>query len=216
MILFLADNHYNAFSGKNIHGEIENDYAIDFSEDDFAKLADINSGKYQLLMLHMIAGTCNNDHPDQASQDALKTYLEKGGNMLLLHGSSAAFWEWDWWRKIVGHRWVRRDDPDGSEQSTHPVEPYSVSLCNAIHPLAKKLQPMDFDTDEIYINLEQTAPTIDLMETYYDKKRYVQAWSCPTPWGGEIIGLLPGHAPSVTSNPQFLANLKTIINYLQP
>ena len=33
--------------------------------------------------------------------------------LLLLHGSSAAFWHWDWWRRIVGYRWVRGNDPDG-------------------------------------------------------------------------------------------------------
>jgi len=215
MILFLADNHYDAFSGKNINEEIQGNFKIDFFEDEFAQLANIDSGQYHLLMLHMIAGTCGNDHPDEDAQQALKSYLEKGGNLLLLHGSSAAFWEWDWWRKIVGHRWVRRDDPDNSPLSTHPVEPYSVSLCNAKHPLMDKLVPMNFETDEIYIKLEQTAPALDLMETYYEGERYVQSWSSPTPWGGEIIGLLPGHAKTVTSHPGFLANLKAIINYLK-
>ena len=74
---------------------------------------------------------------------------------------------------------------------------------------------MDFDTDEIYIYLEQTSPTIDLMETHYDGKRFVQAWITETPWGGKIIGFLPGHAQTVTSNPTFLSNLKVLIDYLK-
>ena len=216
MIQFLSDNHYDAFSGKNIYHEIKDSYEIEFHEDDFSQLANLDSSKHNLLMLHMIAGTCDNAHPEAGGveEKALHTYLKSGGNLLLLHGSSAAFWEWSWWREMVGHRWVRRGDPDGVEPSTHPVEPYSVSLCHSSHELSKSLKPMDFDTDEIYINLEQTCPTIDLMETHYEGKRFVQAWVNPTPWGGRIIGFLPGHAQTVTSNPLFLENLKSLINYL--
>jgi len=213
MILFLADNHYNAFSGKNIYSEIKKDFAIDFAEDDFSKLKDIDSGKYSLLILHMIAETCNNPHPDEQSQKALLNYIQKGGNVLLLHGSSAAFWQWEWWRKSVGHRWVRGGDPDGSSPSEHPIEPYKVNLCNATHPLIKQLQPMDLPEDEIYIKLEPTSPSIDLMETYWNGQRYVQAWVSPTSFGGEFCGLLPGHDKAVTSHPDYLNNLVKIIKY---
>ena len=73
---------------------------------------------------------------------------------------------------------------------------------------------MDLDNDEIYINLEQTCPTVDLMETHYDGRRYVQAWSHKSPWGGEITGFLPGHAPEATTHPDLVRNVKVLIDDL--
>ena len=29
-------------------------------------------------------------------------WYEKGGNILLLHGASAAFWQWEWWPSPAG------------------------------------------------------------------------------------------------------------------
>ena len=213
MIYFAADNHYKADSGQTIYNQIKDSYDIHFEVDEFDKLANLTSDT-SLLVLHLISGTCDNGLPGEDVENAVKKYLENGGKILLLHGSSAAFWHWEWWTKLVGHRWVRPNDPYGSEKSTHPIDEYDVTLCKTTHPLAKKLKPMKLQKDEIYIDLEQTCPTTDLMETHYDGKRYVQCWSHPTPWGGEIVGLLPGHAPAVTEDPAFIDNLKALIDYL--
>ena len=116
MIYFFADDHYNAHCGKNIFEHLPEQIRKKtvFAENDWTIL---ESGKWlddcELLILNLIGTTCNLPHPGQGAEQAVRSWCERGGNILLLHGSSAAFWQWDWWRKIVGFRWVRPGDPDG-------------------------------------------------------------------------------------------------------
>jgi hypothetical protein len=135
--------------------------------------------------------------------------------MLLLHGSSAAFWHWDWWRSMVGFRWVRPKDPDGVEPSTHPVRPFEVKTIKGRHPLTKNLKNVQYPEDEIYINLEQTNPCWTIMETSTDEGTFPQAYACESPWGGEFLSYLPGHAKEAIQTPEHLENIKTMIDYLK-
>ncbi|MEI6424908.1 MAG: hypothetical protein WCP55_22035, partial [Lentisphaerota bacterium] len=126
MIIFAADNHYDVHPGKNIYAGLKSNYKdMVFSEDDWSVFVKNDlKNKCNLLVLNMIAGTCNIEPPNQEAESSVRAYCEKGGNILLIHGSSAAFWQWDWWRSIVGYRWVRGNDPDGVAPSTHPTRPY--------------------------------------------------------------------------------------------
>ncbi|OGV56848.1 MAG: hypothetical protein A2X45_04560 [Lentisphaerae bacterium GWF2_50_93] len=217
MIIFTADDHYGAHPGKTIYEGIKSDFpGMVFAENDFSVLSDAElMGKCDLLILNMIAGTCNLEPPAGKAESNVKAYCERGGNMLLLHGSSAAFWHWDWWRKIVGYRWVRGNDPDGVPASTHPKRPYKVVRSKSRHPLCAKLAEMDLPEDEIYINLEQVCPSIDIMETRTDEGTFVQCYETLTPWGGRIIGFIPGHRKEVTSRKDYLDNVEKIIKYQQ-
>ena len=134
---------------------------------------------------------------------------------LLLHGSSAAFWEWDWWRRLPGERWVRPNDPDGVEASTHPRKPYTVRISKTRHELASKLSAMELPEDEIYTNLENTCPCMRLMETHIEEGTFVQCCEAVSPWGGKVLSFIPGHDPAVTSNPVLIRNIATIMDYLQ-
>ena len=212
MIKFCSDNHYDAHCGSVIYQQLQDAFQIEFFEDDFSCLEDLSD--CNLLILHMISGTSGNELPRSKVEESVHNYLTSGGNILMLHGSSAAFWHWKWWRKIIGHRWVRKQDPDGIPKSTHPVIPYEVSLCHSSHPLQERLEPMSLPEDEVYIDLYQESPAIDLMESIVNKRRYVQCWVNETPWGGKMIGYLPGHDKAVLTDPHFLRNLKEMINYL--
>ena len=212
MIKFCADNHYGAHCGAILNKELQKHYDIDFYEDNFSCLEDLTDCK--LLILHMISGTSGNEVPGNEIAETVHNYLRKGGNILLLHGSSAAFWHWPWWRQIVGHRWVRKMDPDDIPQSTHPIKPYEVTLCHGSHPLQKKLSALSLPADEVYIDLYQESPTIDLMESIVNERRYVQCWINQTPWGGDFIGYLPGHDQAVLAKEDFISNMRTLIDYL--
>lgn len=216
MIIFAADNHYDVHPGKTIYTGLKNSYKdMIFSEDDWSVFVkDDMKNKCSLLVLNMIAATCNVEPPDKEAEKEVRAYCEKGGNVLLIHGSSAAFWQWDWWRKIVGFRWVRGNDPDGVVPSTHPTRPYKVTISKSRHPLSAKLAEMDLPEDEIYINLEQVCPAMTIMETKTDEGTFVQCYESITPWGGKIIGFIPGHKPAVTGSEVYLSNIKVLIDYL--
>lgn len=217
MIYFFADNHYGVHPGKNIFESLppELKNRMTFIEDDWSLL---ESGKWlddcELLVLNMIGDTCNIPHPDENAEKAVKTWFENGGNALLLHGSSAAFWHWDWWRKIVGYRWVRPNDPDGVPNSTHPVKPYSLRITKNRHPLSSKLVPFELDTDEIYTELEQVSPAMVLMDTFIEEGVFPQCLETITPWNGKLLNFIPGHHVHATTNTALIKNIVSITEYL--
>ncbi len=217
MILFLADNHYKAYPGRVIYEHLPERIRgkIRFYEDDWSALEQPAwPGDCTLLILNLIGDTCGVPHAGPAAEKQVRAYLERGGNLLLLHGSSAAFWQWDWWRALPGERWVRPGDPDGVPHSTHPKQPYLVTVSKTRHPLAGKLRPMELPEDEIYTELENTCPCMRLMETRIETGTFVQCCEALTPWGGKIVSFIPGHAPAATSNPVLIENIVTLIDYL--
>lgn len=217
MIYFFADDHYGVHPGKNIFEHLPDELKqrITFVENDWSLL---ESGKWlddcELLILNMIGTTCDLPHPDSNAEKAVKAWCEKGGNALLLHGSSAAFWQWDWWRKIVGLRWVRPNDPDNVPNSVHPVKPYSLRLTKNRHALSSELVPFELEADEIYTELEQVSPVMVLMDTFIEEGVYPQCAEAITPWGGKFVSFIPGHAPQATANEYLIKNINAIINYL--
>ena len=216
MKLFVADDHYQAYPGRNQYECIKSDYPdMIFRENDWSAFTEFNlAEECDLLILNMIAGTCGLPLPDEEQSEAVKRYLETGKNLLLLHGASSAFWHCDWYRKLVGIRWVRGNDPDGVEASFHPKEPYCVKTAKVRHPLAAVLQDMDFIEDEIYCRLEQVTPVMTLMETTISTGTFPQCTESFTPWGGKVINFLPGHRSEVTRDERLIGNLKLLIEYL--
>ena len=217
MFYFLADNHYDTHPGRVIFEHLPENIRnrTNFAEDDWQLL---ESGKFlndcELLILNMIGGSCNIPHPDGNAEKFVRCYLENGGNVLLLHGSSAAFWQWPWWRRIVGLRWVRPGDPDQVSPSCHPVRPYTLRKCKCRHLLTGKLTGVTLPADEIYIDLEQVSPVEVLMDTFIGEGVFPQCFVCRTPWGGEMVHHLAGHSPEVNSHPTVISNICAIIEYL--
>ncbi|MBR7119581.1 MAG: ThuA domain-containing protein [Lentisphaeria bacterium] len=217
MKLFVADDHYKAFPGRNQYECISGTYSdMIFRENDWSVFTEFDLAKEcDLLILNMIADTCGLPVPTPEQAEAVKRYLETGKNLLLLHGASSAFWPYEWYRKLVGIRWVRGKDPDGVEASFHPKEPYCVKVAKVRHELAEKLVEMDFTIeDEIYCSLEQVTPITTLMETTISLGTSPQCTESFTPWGGKVINFLPGHRCEVTRDERLIANLKTLIDYL--
>ena len=217
MIYFFADDHFGMHPGLNIAQGMPPmlKQEIRFYENDWTML---ESGDWlkdcNLLVLNMIGTTCGQPHPGKGAEAAVKAWCEKGGNMLLLHGSSAAFWHWDWWRSIVGMRWVRPEDPDGVAPSVHPHSPYTLRKCKTRHPLMERLAEISLPDDEIYTQLEQVQPITVFLDTFIETGSFPQCFEAMTPWGGKCLSFLPGHSPNVTSNPEILKTISTLIAYL--
>ncbi len=215
MIYFLADNHYGARPGAMLYEVIRDEWEMCFREDDWSPLAEPDFAETcELLILNMIAGTGTAPPPGPAHERQVRAYVAGGGNLLLLHGASAAFWPWDWWRPIVGFRWVRRDDPDAFAPSTHPTRPYRVAPAKTRHPLAATLTAMDLPADEIYTDLEQTCPATVLMTTTTDEGTFPMCYQCRTPAGGTVLAYLPGHRREAVQHPDAIANCRVLIEAL--
>lgn len=217
MIYFFADDHYGMHPGRVLFEHLPPALRrrIRFVENDWRLL---ESGEWlgdcELLALNMIGGTCNLPHPGAGACAAVRQWCDGGGNALLLHGSSAAFWQWDWWRRIVGFRWVRPGDPDHAAPSVHPVAPYSLRCCKCRHALIGQLSPFSLPSDEIYTELEQVCPAMVLMDTVTESGVFPQCTENLTPQGGRFINFLPGHHPGTTSSPEFVRTVAVLINYL--
>ena len=217
MIYFFADNHYGVHPGREIFTHLPEKYRkdINFSEDDWHILENSPwEENCSLLILNLIGGTCGMPHPGCGAEERVRRYLENGGSILLLHGASAAFWQWDWWRALPGERWVRPDDPDGMDPSVHPVDACRIVRSKSRHPLAAKLAEMDLPEDEIYTELENTCPVSIIMETRAAGMTSIQCCEAVTPWGGRIVSFIPGHKPEVTSSEVFIRNITVLIDYL--
>ena len=107
-ILFIADHHYNSFPGRYLAPAFDG-HELTLYQDDYSALDNPNMGDdYDLLVLNCIAETCNNPLPGDEAELQVKAWIQAGKPILLLHGSSAAFWHWPWWRQLVGWRWVRQ------------------------------------------------------------------------------------------------------------
>ena len=217
MIYFFADNHFGQHCGRVLHEHLPEAWRrrIRFFEDDWGVL---ESGAWladcELLALHLIGGTSGNPMPGEGAERAVRQWLGRGGDFLLLHGSSAAFWPWAWWRPLAGLRWVRPGDPDGVPASTHPHAPCRVVPSKSRHPLAARLRPIDLPEDEIYIELEQTAPVDILMTTAVAGATWPQACEATADSGSRLVSFIPGHKPVCTANPDLVANLAAMLEYL--
>lgn len=215
MILFCADNHYGSHNGQNLAKRLDVEEELLFFEDDLSAVPrSLARDDCNLFVLSWISDTPGAPHPGTDVEQALLSYLKKGRPLLLFHGGSAAFAQWPWWRELVGLRWVRAKDPDGFEASTHPIQDYRIVPAKTRHPLVQELQPFSVPDDEIYINLEQTAPVTVLMTTTIDHGTFPQAYISHTPWGGTVGGFIPGHRPHAFESRELLSNVESIARYL--
>lgn len=215
MIYFFADNHYNAHPGKRIYEALpaELKARICFFEDDWSVLEnEAWENSCELLILNMIGDTCGVPYP-VGGEARVERYIKNGGSVLLLHGSSAAFWKNAWWRRLVGLRWVRPNDPDGITPSTHPIVPCTVTIKKGVkHPLAEHLKAFSLPTDEVYINLEQSYDCEVLMETTIAEGTFPQCAVVKTGFGGEVYHFLPGHTEIIAEG--IISNISAIIKFV--
>ena len=212
MILFLADNHYSKHPGKHIYRKIRDRYDITFAEDDLSPLNE-DLTVFDLIALHLIPGTPNSDPLDSVMEGHLKAYVDSGRPLLILHGSSALLPGVDWWRELVGLRWVRGGDPGGGERSTHPGDPFEVVRTKNMHPLSEALVDFRAD-DELYINLEHTSPVLSLMEASWGGRSWTQCYVKRSPAGGKVGAFIPGHRQDIVASDGVISNISSMIEWL--
>lgn len=213
-ILFLGDNHYQSYGARAIAGALDCEYRITYLEDNYGEaLLDIDLSHFDFLITAAIGDTPEAPHAPSEAEGGVQSWLSTGIPILLLHGGSATFWRWSWWRALTGLRWVRREDPDGLPASIHPVCEYKLQKAKGRHPLMDQLREIDVPTDEIYTKLAGTRPFTRLMETTLNGETHTQAYSSINDWGAPVLGYLPGHKSDIAASADNIANIRAMIQY---
>ena len=207
VVIFFADRHYGAAPGRIQAKLLRLLCEVHYIEEDYAALiAALAAHPEATLAVNAIAGTPGNPAPDAALEAPLKAHLAAGRPLWILHGGSAAFWPWAWWRQLMPLRWVRANDPDQVPASTHPVVPLHLTATPGAHESFLNLPAItDLPTDELYIKLAVQHPFETWLNITYEGVDYPQACSASSPWGGPIHCFLPGHSAEVLGHPAYAA-----------
>ena len=117
----------------------------------------------------------------------LRTYVEGGKGLMLVHFACGAFQEWPEFRDLVARVWdpkLRGHDPRG---------PFRVEITDVKHPITEGLKALDAD-DELYTCLTGDKPIEVLAKatSKVDKKDYPMAFVAPA-GKGRVYQCLLGH-----------------------
>jgi len=154
-------------------------------------------------------------HTRRESSDALRQlltdWIESGKPLVVAHCGIGAYDDWPQFRQWIGRHWVWGNDqslPDATA-SGHPHVPCELH----VEPAA------GFDPgfvtawlprDEVYVNLYDSAPVIDLVNaTYDDDKPASIAWQPQA--HDNIIVWAPGHLREIWSLPPMRTGLAACI-----
>lgn len=213
LILF-ADRHYDAYPGRRQAELLRPLCDLIYIEEDYpALIAAIQAHPGAILAFNSIVGTPGNLTVPDSVEAPLRSHLESGAPLWLLHGGSSAFWVWGWWRQLMPLRWVRNGDPDNAPVSTHPLIPLCLTPTTLALECLPELTELHLPVDENYIKLAVQQPFTTWLTTINDGVVYPQAYSSITPWGGALHGFIPGHMAEVLSHPGYIALFNSIATY---
>jgi type 1 glutamine amidotransferase len=148
---------------------------------------------YDAVVIHFMPWKVS--PPSQAARDGLKTFVEGGKGMVVIHFANGAFPDWPEYRNLAGRSYdpkMRPHDPHG---------PVRVKIVKADHPVTKGLA--DFDTvDELYTCNAGDAP-IEILAaatSKVDKKDYPVAFVL-TYGKGRVFHCPLGHSVKAYGEP---------------
>jgi len=96
--------------------------------------------RFHVVLLHF----CNWERPDpnDKAKENLRSFVQRGGGLFLLHFASGAFRDWPEFPTLAGKVWDRKNSHD-------PRGPFRVSILEANHPVTRGVGSFDTD-DELY------------------------------------------------------------------
>jgi len=149
------------------------------------------------------------DATDEVWQEAfghLRAHVEKGGPLLTLHLSSAAFREFPEWRQWIGGAWI-------AGTSMHPpISQATVTVHTDDHPIVAGFG--DFDVfDEMYSYLEEEPGNVTLASHRYEERVHPIAWARELPAGRVVYDAL-GHDVRSYESPERVRLLQREVQWL--
>lgn len=137
----------------------------------------------------------------EETRSALTKWVEQGRPLALLHAALGAYPEWDTYKKWAGRVWKW-----GS--SSHPYEPATLQSTET-DPLALGWYEAWLPADEVYIGLEDTAPTVECLTATIPQGHYPAAWKSST--YPNIVVWMPGHRKDAWRVPAIRQGLEALL-----
>ena len=136
----------------------------------------------------------------------LQAYEARGGPILALHLSSAAFREFPEWRQWLGGAWI-------AGTSMHPpISQATVTVHTDDHPIVSGFG--DFDVfDEMYSYLEAEPGNVTLASHLYEDRVHPIAWARELPAGRVVYDAL-GHDVRSYDSPERVRLLQREVQWL--
>lgn len=123
----------------------------------------------------------------EATQEALETFMENGGGLVVFHAADNSFPKWEAYNKMIGlGGWgdrtekdgpyvyyndageLIRDDSAGNAGAHGPQSEYQVQIRNSEHPITKGMPEIWMHTkDELYNSLRGPAENMEVLATAY-------------------------------------------------
>jgi type 1 glutamine amidotransferase len=133
-----------------------------------------------------------NDVTDEKERQNIRTFLEGGGGLVVLHHSLADNWQWKWWYdEVVGGRFLmgqEGDKPRSKAKAPVVIEARPV----AKHPVLDGVGVLKFD-DEGYKGMWLSPNAKVLMETENPDNDKAVVWIGP--WQkSRVVAIQLGHA----------------------
>jgi type 1 glutamine amidotransferase len=122
------------------------------------QLGTADLSKQDVLLLHFM--NWEKPDPDDRAKENLRTFVERGGGLVIIHFACGAFQGWPEYAALAGRIYDRVNTHD-------PRGPFTVDIVEGRHPLTRGMRSFETD-DELYICLTGDKP-VELLATARSK-----------------------------------------------
>jgi uncharacterized protein len=160
--------------------------------DDPYRLDSTDLAVYRAVFLHFM--NWEKPDPNERARENLRSFVERGGGLVMIHFACGAFPGWPEFRNLAGRIYDRTNTHD-------PRGPFTVEIARTNHPATQGMTSFIAD-DELYICLTGEKP-IDVLATAHSRitshdhpmafvHRYGQGRVFQTPLGHDVKALRSG------------------------
>ncbi len=170
----------------------------DHASSDEAAFQSEELANYDVLVMYN-----RSDSLSATSMENLKSFLESGKGVVILHHALGSYndWEW-WWRDVVAGKYQMKDTDDFPKSTYKLGERISVSAVEK-HPITVEMEAFEFQ-DETYKKLWISPEAQILYKTDNPTSDGPVAWISPYA-NSRVIVLQPGHTNVAHKNKYYRA-----------
>ena len=182
------------------------------SEDPRA-FADANLGQFKAIVL--LSTTTDPNVPESEwlvgeRRTALQNFVARGGGILAIHAAADSHYHWPWYARLIGARFERH--PPGTAKGR-------ISMTDPSSRLSRGLPQVFEHTDEWYYfaDFDPTSTLVATLDPASIGEKDVNpkpvAWARQVD-GGRVFYTAMGHTRESYSEPRFLKQLETGLNWV--
>jgi len=141
------------------------------------------------------------DVTDEKEQQTIRSFLEGGGGLVVLHHALADNWQWKWWyEEVVGGRFLMGKDGDMPRSVAKAPVALEVRPA-ATHPVLEGVGTLKIE-DEGYKGMYLSPQSKVLMETQNPDNDKAVVWIGP--WQkSRVVAIQIGHGPGAHNDPGY-------------